>query len=176
MIELVLGGARSGKSRYAEGQACATNGPVIYLATAEAGDDEMRARIERHKTDRSASWQTVEEPVRLGEAIGRYAGKGRCLLIDCLTLWLSNVLFGKSGELQLALFRREKDALLEALVRRPGRILMVSNEVGQGIVSVDASVRRFVDEAGRLHQEIASISDRVVMITAGLPLVLKSTE
>lgn len=175
MIELILGGARSGKSRYAEQQARCSGKAVTYLATAEAGDDEMRARIERHRADRPASWQTVEEPVSLGRAIRRYAGKDQCLLVDCLTLWLSNVLFDRRGELQLSCFEEEKNDFLQALKQRPGRIVMVSNEVGQGVVSVHKSTRRFVDEAGRLHQEIAALSDRVVLVTAGLPLILKTS-
>lgn len=175
MIELVLGGARSGKSRYAEQQAQASGKSVVYIATAEAGDDEMRVRIERHRADRAESWQTVEEPIRLSDTIKRHAGEGHCLLIDCLTLWLSNVLFDKQGALQLSRFQQEKDALLQALSARPGRIVMVSNEVGQGVVSVHKTTRRFVDEAGRLHQEIAAISDKVVLVTAGLPMVLKGT-
>lgn len=173
MIELVLGGARSGKSRYAEQQALASEHPVIYVATAEAGDEEMQARIARHRADRPEHWKTVEEPVGLGEVIRRHGGEQRCLLIDCLTLWLSNVLFDKQGELQLPVFEREKADLLLALQECRGRVVMVSNEVGQGVVSIYESTRRFVDEAGWLHQDIANISDRVVLVTAGLPQILK---
>lgn len=173
MIELVLGGARSGKSRYAEQQALASDNPVIYIATAEAGDEEMQARIARHRADRPQHWQTVEESIKLGDVIRHHAGEQSCLLIDCLTLWLSNVLFDKQGELQLPVFEREKADLLQALKECEGRVVMVSNEVGQGVVSIYESTRRFVDEAGRLHQDIANISDRVVFVTAGLPHVLK---
>ena len=174
MIELVLGGARSGKSRYAEQQALAVEKPVIYIATAEAGDDEMQLRIEQHQADRPKYWRTVEEPFRLADTIRQYSTSENCLLIDCLTLWLSNVLFNKQGELQLAFFHQEKANLLQALAECSACIIMVSNEVGQGGVSIHKTTRLFVDEAGRLHQDIARISDRVVFVTAGLPQVLKS--
>lgn len=173
MIELVLGGARSGKSRYAEQQAIASNLPVRYLATAEAGDQEMRERIRHHRQRRPAHWQTLEEPIRLAEAIRQHAVDGCCLLIDCLTLWLSNVLFDKQGNLQETLFTAERAALLEALAQCDGRVIMVSNEVGLGVVAADAMTRRFVDEAGFLHQALAQICDSVVLVTAGLPQKLK---
>ncbi len=176
MIELVLGGARSGKSRYAEQQAQVFEKPVVYLATAEAGDEEMQDRIERHQSDRPRDWTTVEEPVRLADCIRQFATGHNCLLIDCLTLWLSNVLFDQQGKLQMALFNHEKSALLQALKESCSRIILVSNEVGQGVVSIRQTTRLFVDEAGRLHQEIARISDRVVFVTAGLPQVLKSCD
>lgn len=173
MIELVLGGARSGKSRYAEQAALASELPVVYVATAEAGDEEMQARIARHRADRPEHWQTVEEPLRLGEVIRNHGDGQSCLLIDCLTLWLSNVLFDRQGELQQSFFEKEKADLLLALQQYRGRVILVSNEVGQGVVSIYESTRRFVDEAGWLHQDIANISDRVVFVTAGLPQVLK---
>lgn len=173
MIELVLGGARSGKSRYAEQQAIASNLPVCYLATAEAGDQEMQERIRHHRQRRPAHWQTLEEPIRLAEAIRRHAVSGCCLLIDCLTLWLSNVLFDKQGNLQETLFAAERAALLEALAQCNGHVIMVSNEVGLGVVAADAMTRRFVDEAGFLHQALAQVCDSVVLVTAGLPQKLK---
>ena len=173
MIELVLGGARSGKSRYAEQQAIASELPVLYLATAEAGDSEMQARIEHHRLRRPAAWQTLEQPIYLAESIRRHAVPGCCLLIDCLTLWLSNALFDKQGQLQESLFETERAALLEALAQCQGRVIMVSNEVGLGVVAADAMTRRFVDEAGFLHQALAQICDRVVLVTAGLPQRLK---
>ncbi len=174
MIELILGGARSGKSRYAELQAQFLEKTVIYIATAEADDAEMQARIKRHRADRPKCWQTLEEPIRLADVIRQYSHAENCLLIDCLTLWLSNVLFDKQGELQQELFQQQKTDLLQALSERTGHIIMVSNEVGQGVVSIHKTTRLFVDEAGRLHQDIARISDRVVFVTAGLPQVLKS--
>ncbi|WP_349431814.1 bifunctional adenosylcobinamide kinase/adenosylcobinamide-phosphate guanylyltransferase [Methylomarinum sp. Ch1-1] len=174
MIELVLGGARSGKSRYAERQALAEDKAVIYVATAEVGDDEMQSRIARHRADRPEHWLTVEEPIRLADTIKLYTTDDSCLLIDCLTLWLSNVLFDRRGGLQFERFQQEKSALLSVLQRTSGRIIMVSNEVGHGVVPMQKNTRRFVDEAGRLHQDIARICDRVVLVTAGLPQVLKS--
>ncbi len=173
MIELVLGGARSGKSRYAEQRAQEQDNAVIYIATAEARDDEMRARIARHRADRPGHWQTVEEPVQLADVITRQGKAGHCLLVDCLTLWLSNILFSPQGELQLDVFQQQKKALLQALNETPSDIILVSNEVGQGIVPIDKHTRLFVDEAGWLHQDIAKISGRVVWVCAGLPQVLK---
>ncbi len=173
MIELVLGGARSGKSRYAEDQAAATGLPVFYLATAEAGDGEMLTRIQHHRDRRPAHWRTLEEPIRLADCIRTHALPGFCLLIDCLTLWLSNVLFDKQGKLQESLFATERSALLGALAECKGRVIMVSNEVGLGVVAADAMTRRFVDEAGFLHQALAQICDSVVLVTAGLPQRLK---
>lgn len=173
MIELVLGGARSGKSRYAEQQALNSGLPVLYLATAEAGDAEMRARIAHHQQRRPAEWQTLEEPVELASAIQTHANPERCLLIDCLTLWLSNVLFDRHGNIQEQLFATQRAGLLEALKGCKGRVIMVSNEVGLGVVAADAMTRRFVDEAGFLHQYLAQICGRVVLVTAGLPQQLK---
>ncbi|MDD2740330.1 MAG: bifunctional adenosylcobinamide kinase/adenosylcobinamide-phosphate guanylyltransferase [Methylomonas lenta] len=173
MIELILGGARSGKSRYAEQLATASGLPVIYLATAEAHDTEMQARIAHHQHRRPADWQTLEEPIQLAAVIQQQADADVCLLIDCLTLWLSNVLFDKQGNLQNTVFETEKSALLAALSNCKGRVIMVSNEVGQGVVAADAMTRRFVDEAGFLHQDLAKICHSVVLVSAGLPQKLK---
>ena len=173
MIELVLGGARSGKSRYAEQQAVQSGKEVLYIATAEAGDAEMALRIKHHRGSRPQHWQTIEEPIKLAEVIQKYSQKNNCLLVDCLTLWLSNILFDKQGELQLQRFEKEIKALLDVLEQVSGQVILVSNEVGQGVVAIDEMTRRFVDEAGFLHQKIAQISQRVVLVTAGLPQVLK---
>ncbi len=173
MIELVLGGARSGKSRYAENQARASGLEVIYIATAEAGDGEMKARIEHHRQRRPSAWRTVEEPVFLADAIRQHASPDRCLLVDCLTLWLSNVLFDRQGCLQIPFFQQQRMALLDALNDCRQRIILVSNEVGLGVVAADAMTRRFVDEAGFLHQDLAQLSDKVALVTAGLPQQLK---
>ena len=173
MIELVLGGARSGKSRYAEQQAILSELPVLYLATAEPGDDEMRARIQHHRQRRPEHWQTLEEPIHLADAIRQHAVAGCCMLVDCLTLWLSNVMFDNQGNLQESVFNSERAALLDALVQNNGRVIMVSNEVGLGVVATDPVTRRFVDEAGFLHQSLAQICDSVVLVTAGLPQKLK---
>ncbi len=174
MIELVLGGVRSGKSRYAEQQAADSGKQVIYIATAEARDSEMQARILHHQQARSEHWRTVEEPIQLAKIITNQGKENVCLLVECLTLWLSNVLFNPQGELQQTLFEQETQALYKALSTFSGQLILVSNEVGLGVVAVDKMTRRFVDEAGFLHQKIAVLSDRVVLITAGLAQVLKS--
>lgn len=173
MIELVLGGARSGKSRYAEQQAIASAKTVVYIATAEARDSEMQLRIAKHRQDRPENWQTIEEPVKLADIIHQASTETNCLLVDCLTLWLSNILFDKQGELQLELFNYQTQALLDSLTIFSGQIIFVTNEVGLGIVPIDKMTRRFVDEAGFLHQKIAALSDQVTLVTAGLPQRLK---
>ena len=171
MRTLILGGARSGKSALAERLADNTGTDVVYIATAQAGDAEMAARIAHHRARRPAQWLCVEEPVQLADVLRKHAHAHRCLLVDCLTLWLSNLL----GDADAQLFERERERLLEVLPGLPGEVLMVSNEVGLGIVPMGALTRRFVDEAGRLHQSIAAVSERVVFVAAGLPLTLKGT-
>lgn len=167
MIELVIGGARSGKSGYAERQALATGLRVVYLATAQALDAEMAERIAHHRARRPAGWCSVEEPVALADALARAAAPGTCVLVDCLTLWLSNVLLaGREDEI---------DRFLAALPALPGRILLVSNEVGSGIVPENSLARRFRDEQGRLNQRVAALAERVTLVVAGLPLLLKSS-
>ncbi len=173
MIELVLGGARSGKSRYAEQVAIESGIPVIYIATAEAEDAEMQARIEKHRQDRPQHWQTVEEPIKLANVIQQYSSSNSCLLVDCLTLWLTNILFDRQGNEQQSLFEQESQALFKTLDVFSGQLVMVSNEVGLGIVPIDKMTRRFVDEVGLLHQKIVSYSDKVVLVTASLPQILK---
>jgi adenosylcobinamide kinase / adenosylcobinamide-phosphate guanylyltransferase len=173
MIELVLGGARSGKSRYAEQQAIDSGLDVVYVATAEAGDGEMQARIAHHQQRRPQQWRTVEEPIDLSAVIREHSGQNCCLLIDCLTLWLCNALFDKQGNPQTERFHQQRAALIDTLADCRHRVIMVSNEVGLGVVAADAMTRRFVDEAGFLHQTLAQICDRVVLVTAGLPQRLK---
>lgn len=173
MIELVLGGARSGKSRYAEQQALSSARQVVYIATGQAGDEEMEQRIAHHRQRRPADWQTVEEPYLLADCIRQFASPEHCLLIDCLTLWLTNVLFDRQGHVQQAFFQQQRQALLETLTDCRQTILLVSNEVGLGIVAADAMTRRFVDEAGFLHQDLAKVCDHVTFVTAGLPQRLK---
>lgn len=173
MIELVLGGMRSGKSHYAEQIAIESAVPVIYIATAEAGDTEMQTRIEHHRQNRPQQWKTIEEPIKLASIIEQYNATKSCLLVDCLTLWLTNILFDKQGREQQLLFEQESQALLMALSAFSGQVILVSNEVGLGIIPMDKMTRRFVDEAGFLHQKIAMLSDKVVLVTAGLPQVLK---
>ncbi|MCE5181823.1 MAG: bifunctional adenosylcobinamide kinase/adenosylcobinamide-phosphate guanylyltransferase [Betaproteobacteria bacterium] len=167
MKELILGGARSGKSALAERLAESSGLDVVYVATATAGDAEMAGRIAHHQKRRPAKWGVVEEPRQLAAALQVAADPGRCLLVDCLTLWLNNVIADD------ALFQRERAALLETLPGLPGRIILVSNEVGMGIVPLGELSRRFCDEAGRLHQDLAQLCERVTLVVAGLPLILK---
>lgn len=166
-VTLVLGGARAGKSRHAEALVERRAGACVYLATAEAGDAEMAARIAAHRRRRGARWTTIEEPLDLPGALARAAGPRRAVLVDCLTLWLSNLLgAGREPE-------RETERLADALPALGGPVVFVSNEVGLGVVPDNALARRFVEEAGRLHQRLAAAADSVVYVTAGLPLVLK---
>lgn len=178
---LVFGGARSGKSAYAERLAIASGKPVIYLATAQAGDDEMRSRIAHHQTRRPAEWLTVEQPLALADAIAQYSRPDNLILLDCLTLWLSNLLFSEQIEMPdigaitpPALFTEQRNLLLQALASCRGDLVMVSNEVGMGIIPQGAISRWFVDEAGRLNQAVAAQCEQVVWVAAGLPLYLKS--
>jgi adenosylcobinamide kinase/adenosylcobinamide-phosphate guanylyltransferase len=165
MIELVIGGARSGKSAHAELQALDSGLRVVYLATAQALDAEMAERIAHHRARRPAGWRSVEEPLALAEALAREAEPAACVLVDCLTLWLSNVLLaGREDEI---------GRLLAVLPTLPGRIVLVSNEVGWSIVPENALARRFRDEQGRLNQRVAALAGRVTLVAAGLPLVLK---
>lgn len=173
MKHLVLGGARSGKSLYAEQLAQASQKEVIYIATGSAGDAEMQARIEKHQADRPQYWQTIEEPILLADVIERYANTRHCLLVDCLTLWLSNILFNSQGDYQEDIFLQQKQALLNELPYIHSDIILVSNEVGSGVVPMDSMSRRFVDEAGRLHQQLAKICTHVTLVTAGLAQPLK---
>ena len=172
MITLVLGGARSGKSRFAEQYAEQTLLPVTYIATAMVSDLEMKERIERHQSERCQSWALEEAPFDLALAIRHASQSTECILVDCLTLWLNNCLFQERSECSWA--DRKSDFLL-ALQKMKGPIVLVSNEVGQGIVPMGEVSRQFVDESGWLHQDIAKIADRVIFVTAGLPQVLKGT-
>lgn len=169
MRELILGGVRSGKSRLAEQHAQASGLPVTYIATATAQDDEMQARIAHHQAQRPDHWQLVEEPLALAAALQRHAAENRCVLVDCLTLWLTNLLCAED-ETRL---RSEVAALLEALPKLPGQIILVSNETGMGVVPLGELTRRYCDEAGRLHQAVAQCCERVILTVAGLPLQLK---
>lgn len=171
MRTLILGGARSGKSRLAEKLAAECGLQVSYIATAQAQDAEMSARIEQHATRRPAHWQTVEEPLGLADAMAAHARDDRCLLVDCLTLWLTNLLLHPDPEA----FGRERAALLDILPRLPGGIILVGNETGMGIVPLGELTRRFCDEAGWLHQDLAARCDNVLLTVAGLPLTLKGT-
>ncbi len=169
MRTLILGGMRSGKSRLAEQRAQASGLPVTYLATATVQDDEMRARVAHHQAQRPGHWQLVEEPLALAAALQHYAAEQRCVLVDCLTLWLTNLLCAEDE----ARLRSEISALLDVLPTLPGEIILVSNETGMGIVPLGELTRRYCDEAGRLHQAVAQHCDKVVLTVAGLPLPLK---
>jgi len=169
MLELILGGARSGKSRLAERLATQSGLAVTYIATSQALDGEMSARIQHHRQRRPADWGLVEEPLELARALRDNAAPGRCLLVDCLTLWLTNLLM-LDDDTRLAM---QRDAFLEALAELPGRIILVSNETGLGVVPLGELTRRYVDEAGWLHQALAERAQRVTFCVAGLPMILK---
>ncbi|MBI3515019.1 MAG: bifunctional adenosylcobinamide kinase/adenosylcobinamide-phosphate guanylyltransferase [Proteobacteria bacterium] len=167
-LTLVVGGARSGKSAYAEALIVPGNGTSgLYLATAEPGDAEMGERIAHHRARRGARWTTVEEPLELASALERQARADRPILVDCLTLWLSNLMHaGRDAGAATG-------ALLESLPHLAGPVVFVANEVGLGIVPDNALARRFRDEAGRLNQAVAAACQHVVLVAAGLPLILK---
>jgi len=166
-VTLVLGGARSGKSRYAESLLDRHPGRRVYLATAEVLDDEMAARVKAHRDRRDNDWKTVEEPLALAAALKAETEQGAAVLVDCLTLWLGNLL----GEARAV--EAEIDGLVAAIGQFGGPVVFVSNEVGQGIVPDNALARQFRDQAGILHQRLAEKADRVVFVTAGIPQVLK---
>ena len=165
-IELILGGARSGKSKLAEQRAASSGLKLIYIDTGTAGDDEMRERIVHHQTSRDKAWQLVEEPINLADVLLSYSDTENCILVDCLTLWLSNCLHQDC-------WHEQRDKLLAAFSQLSGRVLFVSNEVGMGITPMGELTRRFVDESGFLHQQLASMCDKVTLVVAGLPLQLK---
>ncbi|QFU11657.1 Bifunctional adenosylcobalamin biosynthesis protein CobP [Stutzerimonas frequens] len=169
MLELILGGARSGKSRFAERLAAESGLAVTYIATSQALDGEMTERIAHHRERRPAHWALVEEPLQLARVLCEQAAAERCLLIDCLTLWLTNLLMLDDP----ARLAEERDALLECLDGLPGRVLLVSNETGLGVVPLGELTRRYVDEAGWLHQAVAERAQRVTFMIAGLPMTLK---
>lgn len=167
MIRLILGGARSGKSRQAEQLAQASGLEVIYIATAQAQDREMHERINRHRDDRPLHWTTIEEPLQLAAAILSHQAPDRCLLIDCLTLWVTNQLLAGAD------MPAEREAFCAALRNARGEIILVSNETGMGIVPMGELNRRFTDEAGWLNQSAAALADQVVLTVAGIPMRLK---
>lgn len=163
-LTLVVGGARSGKSALAERMVRAAGGSPVYIATAEAWDEEMAERIARHREDRGDGWTTIEAPRDLAGALAGVRGP---VLIDCATLWLTNVMLAGAD------VAAEGTALLAALAAHPGPVVVVSNEVGWGIVPENALARAFRDEQGRLNQRLAAASDLVAGVMAGLPMVLK---
>ncbi len=166
-VTLVIGGARSGKSRHAQRLAERASGPLVFVATAQAFDAEMTDRIARHRADRDDRWRTVEAPVDLADAIAAYDAPDMMLLVDCLTLWASNLLLG-DADIDAHVARLDM-----ALAAARGRIILVTNEVGWGIVPDNALARRFRDVAGRINQSVAARAQSVDLVVAGLPLALK---
>ena len=170
-LTLVLGGARSGKSRHAEalvlGHAQSVGTQPVYIATAKAGDGEMAARIAEHQARRGECWRTEEAPLALAGAIVEHANDAQPVLIDCLTLWLTNLMLAQHD------IAAETEILFDSLEQTPGPVVCVANEVGLGIVPDTALGRSFRDHAGRLNQQIAARADRVDFIAAGLPITLK---
>jgi adenosylcobinamide kinase/adenosylcobinamide-phosphate guanylyltransferase len=171
MLQLILGGARSGKSRLAEQLAAGTGLAVTYIATSQPLDGEMNQRVALHRARRPADWALVEEPLALAQVLRETAASERCLLVDCLTLWLTNLLMLDDADRLAA----EREALLDCIGALPGEVIFVSNETGLGVVPLGELTRRYVDEAGWLHQALAERCQRVVLTVAGLPLTLKGT-
>ena len=167
-VHLILGGARSGKSGYGESMAKQTDLDVIYVATAQAHDQEMSERIAQHQLDRPKHWLTIEEPLALVDVIQAHSKSNSVVLVDCLTLWLMNVMH---HELDLA---EQVDALLATLEQAPGLVILVSNEISMGVVPMGELSRRYVDNLGRLHQQIAKHAQQVTLMVAGIPMVVKS--
>uniref|UniRef100_UPI0035CB6C63 bifunctional adenosylcobinamide kinase/adenosylcobinamide-phosphate guanylyltransferase n=1 Tax=uncultured Sphingomonas sp. TaxID=158754 RepID=UPI0035CB6C63 len=164
---LVLGGARSGKSRHAQAIAEAVGGPLVFIATAQAFDAEMAERIARHRADRDERWRTLEAPLDLAQALFDADRPGATILVDCLTLWASNLLLAEAD------IAAATDTLLARLAVVQARVILVSNEVGFGIVPDNALARRFRDVAGTLNQRVAAAVSQVDFVIAGLPQRLK---
>ena len=166
---LILGGVRSGKTRLAHRLAMESGLAVTYLATATLGDEEMTRRIAAHRAQRPVDWDLIEEPLCLAESLQGTAAPNRCIVVDCLTLWLTNLVTNPDG----SVLARERAALLDVLTDLPGQLIFVANETNLGVIPMGALTRRFCDEAGTLHQELAAVCGQVIMTVAGLPLVLK---
>lgn len=169
MLQLILGGARSGKSRLAEQTAINTQLAVTYVATAQALDPEMQSRITHHQNQRPSHWSLVEEPLYLANALQKIDRPNQIILVDCLTLWLTNLLLLDDQSVQ----QFECEQLLRVLPTLESEIILVSNETGLGVVPLGEISRRFVDEAGRLHQALGQIADKVLFCVAGFPMILK---
>jgi len=169
MLQLILGGARSGKSRLAEQTAKETGLSVIYIATAQALDTEMQQRIAHHQQQRADDWQLCEEPIFLADQLLQLDQDNQVILVDCLTLWLSNLLLAEDSALQ----QQQIQQLLNVLPQLKSKIILVSNETGLGVVPMGELSRRFVDEAGRLHQNLGQLANKVVFCVAGFPIILK---
>ncbi|CAI3107147.1 Bifunctional adenosylcobalamin biosynthesis protein CobP [Acinetobacter calcoaceticus] len=169
MLQLILGGARSGKSRLAEQTAIATQLAVTYVATAQALDPEMQNRIAHHQNQRPAHWSLVEEPLFLAKTLQKIDRPNQIILVDCLTLWLTNLLLLEDQNVQ----EFECEQLIDVLPQLQSEIILVSNETGLGVVPLGEISRQFVDEAGRLHQALGQIADKVMFCVAGFPMILK---
>lgn len=169
MKTLILGGIKSGKSRLAESMAKDAARQVVVIATATADDKEMQQRITRHRQSRPGNWNVVEEPIALAGAIAKHSASDNIVIIDCLTLWLTNLLLRDDADL----LRKEIDDLLATLRDTTGNIIMVSNETSMGIIPMGELTRQFCDEAGLLHQQLTAYCDNVTLTVAGLPMVLK---
>ena len=169
MKELILGGVRSGKSRLAEQRARESGLQVVYIATATAAEDtELEERIRQHRARRPSTWDVVEEPLALCHALRGHASPERCLVVECLTLWLTNLLCSAPDR-----FEHERLSFLDTMPGLVGEVILVSNETGLGVIPLGTLSRRFVDASGELHQSLAAICDRVTLVVAGLPLALK---
>ena len=169
MLQLILGGARSGKSRLAEQIAQKSQKTVIYIATAQANDAEMQQRIQHHQQQRPTEWQLIEEQLYLAECLEKNDVAEQIILVDCLTLWMSNLLMHSNPDLQMDQCRK----LLAILPQLKSDIIIVSNETGLGVVPMGEITRKFVDESGRLHQQLGQIAEKVVFCVAGFPMILK---
>lgn len=172
-VHLILGGARSGKSAFAEKLALESGLPVTYIATAQVYDKEFGARVAHHKTRRPMHWNTIEQPFNLGSTLQAHAKPGECLIVDCLTLWLAQCICPDCERPDGLNWEHERSALLNTLPNLSGTTLLVSNEVGMGIVPLGEINRQFQDEQGRLNQAVAQLAGKVSFIAAGLPLTLK---
>lgn len=169
MKTLILGGVRSGKSQLAESLALKSNQQIVYIATATIGDAEMQVRIDLHKKNRPADWVLVEEPLKLAAVVKQYSNHNHCIIIDCLTLWVTNLLLNKDSKC----LPNERQAFADVLGNSHENIVIVSNETSLGIMPMGALSRQFGDEAGIINQTVASLCDRVILTVAGLPLLLK---
>ncbi|MFC0397770.1 bifunctional adenosylcobinamide kinase/adenosylcobinamide-phosphate guanylyltransferase [Paraburkholderia rhizosphaerae] len=172
-VTFIVGGARSGKSAHAERLASDSARPVTYIATARVADHEFAARVALHRARRPAHWRVIEAPVDLAGTLAAADAPGHCILIDCLTLWLANLLCPPDDTAPTESYRQHFDAFDTALSAAEAKVIVVSNEIGLGVVPLGAATRLYVDELGRLNQRIAARANAVTMMVAGLPLVLK---
>jgi adenosylcobinamide kinase/adenosylcobinamide-phosphate guanylyltransferase len=172
-VHLILGGARSGKSAYAEKLAHTNSLSVTYIATAQIYDNEFKTRVQQHKDRRPAEWGIIEEPHYLAQTLRSLDAPNQCIIVDCLTLWLAQWICEDCNPPKDSSWQAEREALLQALPTLQGTVILVSNEVGMGIVPLGEINRQFQDEQGRLNQAAARIADEVTFVAAGLPLKLK---